>query len=151
MYLNSKVCIKIKQARADKSAVNRHQPMSPGFPCHLERNEGSRAHRPWSSCLPCFTRRSPCLSEAKGWLLPSVTLSPFAALRVHQGVCKVRKDGLPDHPDESSLIFLIACGTSSHRRHSMRLTPHAYPVHRFRCQITPLFFGHCGWLTNDGR
>ena len=51
----------------------------------------------------------------------------------------------------TSIIFLIACCTSSHRRHSMRVTPHACPVHRFQCQITPLFFGHCGWLTNAGR
>ena len=54
-------------------------------------------------------------------------------------------------PDESDLIFLLAYCTSSHRRHSMRLTRHASPVQQFQCQITRLFFGHCGWLTNDGR
>src|SRR5439155_26725380 len=59
--------------------------------------------------------------------------------------------GYSKHARISDLIFLIACCTSSHRRHSMRLTPHACPVHRSRYQLTPQFFAHCGWLTNDGR
>src|SRR6266851_9313539 len=95
-------------------------------------------------CQSPFTHRTPLWSQTHRRL--KTNMGSRAEKSVHQ-----KKDGLPGHPGESGLIFLIACCTSSHRHHSMRVTPRACPVHRSRCQITPLFFGHCGWLTNDER
>src|SRR5262245_59532233 len=99
---------------------------------HVSITERVRGERGWNTVLGCtaWQRCSACLNTLNNQYLLRYNF-------LHD----------PERSDISGLIFLLACCTSSHRCHLMRSIPRACPVHRSRCQITPLFFGHCGWLT----